>query len=64
VGNKISYADVSTFLILRHLWSNVAGGKEIIEKFPTLTAFLERIGEIPNIRKYFASEPYKSNPKE
>jgi len=59
VGDRISYADVLIFWIVK-LVSETPGGKEAIEGFPAIAGFLERVSNLPNIKRYFASDPYKA----
>jgi len=58
VGEKISYADVAFWWVLRVI-SQLEGGQAALEHFPVLTAYQIRIGEIPNIKHYIDSDPFK-----
>ncbi len=58
VGNKVSYADVSVWNLLRDFFSEPAAAKAEQEAGVTrLTAIANRVSENENLRKYLSTRP-------
>jgi len=58
VGDKVSYADLFFFVIVKILHDS---DKDILTKLPaSLAGLYNRVNDLPNIKKYYASEPYKT----
>jgi len=58
VGDKVSYADLFFFVIIKILHDS---DKDILTKLPaSLAGLYNRVNDLPNIKKYYASEPYKT----
>jgi len=51
VGNILSWADIQTFMILTEF------DQDVVKKFPKVANLVERIGQIPNIKKWVESRP-------
>jgi glutathione S-transferase len=60
VGEKLSYVDVALFHDL-HWWVDVFG-VESLSQYPLLTAFREKIGNIPSIANFMNSPQKKPYP--
>jgi len=55
VGNTFSWADLHTFMYLSDL-----PDKSVLKSFPKLENLLERVGNIPNIKKWVETRPVTS----
>jgi len=57
-GNSPSYADFKLFVVLQKIWE-LEGSKVVLEKFPDIAAFKDRVANRPRIKSYYANNPYK-----
>jgi len=58
VGDKVSYADLRFFVVIKMMQDS---DKDLLAKLPSsLAGLYNRVNDLPNIKKYYASEPYKT----
>jgi len=54
----VSYADLRFFVVLKMMQDS---DKDLLAKLPSsLAGLYNRVNDLPNIKKYYASEPYKT----
>ena len=51
VGNNLTWADIQTFMLVTEM------DKEMAKKYPKVENLVERVGQIPNIKKWVQSRP-------
>ena len=52
VGNNLTWADIQTFMLVTEVVD-----KEVAKKYPKVENLVERVGQIPNIKKWVQSRP-------
>jgi len=57
VGSKLSYGDTSLFVAVKRT-AEMEGGKEVLEKFPVMFAFYQRMSNLPRVKRFYESDPY------